>query len=140
MSKFKCEVYVHMVWHTKEDRPILHGELERYVHRTIKDAARKLGLEPLAVNSAWDHTHGLFRWHPPVSLSDGAGEMKSRTTTGWIQRCKELGEWTEFGWQGGGSLYSVRPEDVSEVIEYIKNQKRNHSENRPDGIYSWQDE
>ena len=126
MTHSNTRIYLHIVWSTKKRRNILEGDLEVFVHGRLRDAAEERGLSVLALNSAWDHTHGLFRWNKNLVISNTVGELKSSAASGWLARCKKSGEESRLKWQRGYSSWSVGPGQIGRVVDYIADQKKLH--------------
>lgn len=127
MSKSYIELYVHLVWKTKKARRILSDELELFVHERLRDIGRNLDLVPLAVDSAWDHVHALYRWRPDRTVADSVRRMKSKTAVEWnrpIRNGERDGPLIE--WQTGYGAIGIRRSDVERVQTYIDHQKQRH--------------
>ena len=118
------EIYVHLVWRTKFHRPLLKGDVEQFVHSRLREIADDLGISPVAVNSAWNHVHGLFRWNASRAITDVVGEMKSRTAWEWNRR-RRPGQ-PKLRWQVGYGAISTRRRCVPHITRYIRNQKHHH--------------
>ncbi|WP_168210338.1 IS200/IS605 family transposase [Persicimonas caeni] len=121
------QIFIHLVWSTKNRKNILKGDLEKTAHRAIRDAARELGLVPICVNSAWNHTHSFFSWNPSVSVDDAAEKLKAAAVEAWNDARANLPyETAELEWQDGWSAFSVGPRQVGFVKKYVVHQKDNH--------------
>ena len=123
MGSSNIQVYIHFIWHTDHRRPLLRGRLETFVHRRVTEIAKDNNLTPIAINSAWTHTHLLTRWNATCAIGDVVGEMKSRTSREWEPRPDTP---QELSWQTGYGAYSIRHEDVPTVVRYIGRQKMHH--------------
>ena len=121
-----CEIYIHLIWRTRFNKPILGGDLELFVHRRMREIGEELKLNPLAVGSAWNHIHSYFRWHPSVAVSDAVRLMKSQTATEWN---KEYGS-DQLRWQIGYGAVSTRTSDVATVQQYVDDQKSHHQHDK----------
>ena len=120
-------IFIHLIWHTKNNRPILHGDLELFVHRRVREMATEQGLTPIAVNSAWNHVHVLARWNTTVCFADMLRDWKGRTYTEWRKRMKKMGFESKLHWQDGGTIFSISPAEVDRLKDYIANQKEHHT-------------
>ncbi len=121
------DIYIHLVWRTRYNRPILKGPLEQFVHSRLREIAEDLDATPIAVNSAWNHVHGLFQWNASLSIADVVREMKSRTAVEWNRRDSPNGP--TLRWQAGYGAVATRRRYVTRVTEYIRNQKHHHRTN-----------
>lgn len=99
--------------------PRWENELYKYISGTISKKDQKM----LAVNGAYDHIHILLGMRPTCCLSDLVREIKKSSN----QFLKEKGFVDrKFAWQGGFGAFSYAPEQVPNVIAYIRNQKDRH--------------
>ena len=122
-----CEIYIHLVWRTKHNRRTLGGALERFAHRRLREIGESLRLDTLAIDSAWDHIHAYFRWHPSTAVADAVRTMKSKTSGEWnnpIPNGTRTGD--RLYWQTGYGAVSTRKSDVPMVQRYVDTQKQRH--------------
>jgi putative transposase len=125
-------VYLHLVFSTKERRPLLRdGELRAEMHRFLGGVSRKLGCPALIVGGVEDHVHILARFGRTISQAEWVKEMK-RTSSLWIKErdprvIKERDpRVSEFAWQAGYGVFSVNAAGVASVSEYIRRQEEHH--------------
>ena len=126
MGSSNLQVYIHFVWHTKHRESILRGDLELFVHDRITEIAEDEELDPLAINSAWTHTHLLVRWNATTEIGKAVGRWKGCTSREWN---RDFDSPTTLKWQVGYGAFSIRPEDVPVVMRYIGRQKHHHRYN-----------
>jgi putative transposase len=112
----KHEVYVHLVWATRERAPILRGEIETEIYRAIETKCLDLRCPPRAIGGTSDHVHLLARLHPSVSVARLVAEVKGFSSHA-VSR---------FRWQRGYGVFSVSRDDLPALESYIRNQKRHH--------------
>ncbi len=123
MSQSLANIVVHLVFSTKERRPLLRdeerGELHAYLTGVLKNHDSPL----IEVNSVRDQIHLLFvqsKNHAPARIV----EQVKTASSGWV---KSLDEWySDFAWQGGYGEFSVSPMHVESVREYIRSQAEHH--------------
>ncbi len=121
------QIYIHLVWSTKNRSNILRGRLEIAVHRAIRQSIRDQGMVPICVNSAWDHTHLLVSWNPGVAIDNAVETLKSCSVEAWEKvREKNLQDAPSLRWQRGWSAFSVSPGKVGYAKKYVANQKSLH--------------
>ena len=113
----------HIVFSTKERRPLLTGELGRRTIEYIGGICRELNGQLLAAGSSADHLHLAVAVHPSVAVADLVGRVKSGSS-GWIHG--EFPEGREFSWQDGYAAFSVSPSVVARVKRYIQGQAEHH--------------
>jgi len=129
MTHVYNDIYVHMTWHTFDDHDDLRDELEAFVHEQIAETAEELGLELIAVNSAWDHVHVLVRWTGPHGIPTVLQYFKGRTARRWNEKYPELQK-PKLKWQRGYGVLGVRHDIVGIVANYIDQQKIRHKNKR----------
>ncbi len=128
MSHSYINVYVHLVWKTKFSKALLRGDLEQFVHSNIRQLGKELGLTVLAVNSAWNHVHSLYGWHPRVCIDSAAQMLKGRTSHDWNARLDAgLENGPRLKWQVGYGAVSIRQSEITAVVNYIERQKHHHT-------------
>ncbi len=125
------QLYVHVVWSTKNRSNILRNQLELVVHDAIRDTVRELEMIPICVNSAWNHTHSLISWNPTVSVENGIEKIKNQSVEKWNQTRHDKGLWEpKLEWQRGWAAFSVSPGKVEFAKSYVANQKSLHLDGR----------
>jgi REP element-mobilizing transposase RayT len=120
-------MYIHLVWGTKKRKHILRKPIEKIVHEAIRDMAEELGLVPIIVNSAWNHTHSLTSWSPGCLIEDAVREFKRES----YERVEKMRDETELHipeleWQSGHAAFSVSHKERNSVKKYIADQKDRH--------------
>ncbi|MBA4149786.1 MAG: IS200/IS605 family transposase [Verrucomicrobia bacterium] len=124
MSQSLSNIVVHLVFSTKDRRPLLRDEERGELHAYITGTLKKLDSPLIEINSVRDHIHILFaqsKNHAPAKI---VGEIKS-ASSGWIKG-KHL--WYQgFEWQTGYGEFSVSPMHVDPVREYIRSQPEHHA-------------
>ena len=113
----------HIVFSTKDRRPVLRQErrddLFRYIWGIIKNRRGHL----YRVNGVEDHLHILTSLHPTVSLADFVKEIKTGSAH-WI---KENCVFRSFShWQEGYGAFTCCKREIAGLIEYIKGQEQHH--------------
>jgi REP element-mobilizing transposase RayT len=72
-----------------------------------------------------DHVHVLFSLSRSVSVAKVVEELKSKSSL-WM---KSRGpEFSGFQWQSGYGAFSVSQSNLIQVVRYIQNQVKHHSE------------
>jgi REP element-mobilizing transposase RayT len=123
MRRSKVEIYLHLVWATKERNPWLVSEVLRAAYRCIESEAQQLRCDVLAIGGIPDHVHLLVQAPSSVSAAALAKQIKgtsSRLISGDV--APGLG----FGWQEGYGVFSVSRSHVKRVEAYVLNQEAHH--------------
>ncbi len=124
MPQALSAVYIHLVFSTKDRRPLLRDRPTREaLHAFLGSASKQLDCPPLLVGGVEDHVHLLARFGRTITQADWVKELK-RVSNLWL---KERGsEYADFEWQGGYADFSVSPSNLDRVKEYISSQEEHH--------------
>ncbi len=116
------QVYVHLVFSTKECIPFLvAGALRSDLHGYMTGILRNLGCPSLRVGGVADHVHVLFRLSRVQAIGQVEQEVK-RGSSAWL-RARGV---EAFEWQEGYGAFSVSPQNLDGVIRYVENQEDLH--------------
>lgn len=77
----------------------------------------------LAINGTADHIHLVIGRKPDCSVSDLVREIKKSTNS--FIKAKNFCRFN-FKWQSGFGAFSYNQSNLSNVIEYVMNQKEHH--------------
>lgn len=132
MPQSLSAVYVHLVFSTKDRRPLLiDPDLRAEMHAYLGGTSEKLGCQPLVVGGVADHVHMLARLGRTISLADWVGKLKS-SSSAWVKgRQPAL---SLFAWQAGYGAFSVGAAEIDRIRGYIRKQEEHHR------AWSYQDE
>jgi len=126
MGSTYANILLHIVFSTKNRRPLLKPPLRERVHEYLGGIVRGQKGDPLAVGGVSDHVHLLVRWNTHGSVSDLVRDLKGHSTK-WLHA--EDPAMHTFCWQSGYAVFSVSESRKAKVIAYIREQE-NHHENR----------
>ena len=127
MAQQYWKLFIHAVWCTKHRSSILRGDLETVAHQAIRDTARDIGIIPICVNSAWNHTHVLLSWNPSIAIEEGLQMLKDRAVLQWRNHPGSKAENAhKLEWQPGWAAFSVSPGKVQNAKSYVVHQKLLH--------------
>ena len=113
-------VHVHVVFSTKDRRPLIPEDKHRLLAKYLAGIARNYGMKALAVGGMPDHMHILVSLAPDVSIAKAVNVLKSNSSK-WMKGLSRL-----FAWQEGYAAFSVSASGLREVIEYINRQAEHH--------------
>jgi REP element-mobilizing transposase RayT len=123
MSQSLAHIVVHLVFSTKERRPLLRDDERGQLHAYITGILRNHDSPLIEINSLRDHIHILFaqsKNHAPAKIV----EQVKCSSSAWI---KTQNPWySDFAWQTGYGEFSVSPMQVDAVRQYIRNQPEHH--------------
>ena len=123
MANTYTQIHIQTVFSVQNRRCIISNswknELYKYITGIIKNNKHK----PLAINGMPDHIHILFGLRPAQSISDLLQDIKGNSSK-WINEKKFIKG--KFSWQEGYGAFSYRKSDISQIINYIRNQQEHH--------------
>jgi putative transposase len=118
------EIYLHLNWHVKLDRPTLTFESEDIVYKLIKERFASIkGAYLHALGGTETHVHLAISIEPHLCASDVVSELKGSSAHEFneIKRMKLL------EWQRGYGVVSFGRKNLPWVMNYIANQKEHHA-------------
>ncbi len=123
MSQSLSKLYVHLVFHIKDQSPTIREEdtpdLFAYLGSIIKDNQSI----PIIINGTSDHLHIFFVLSKNVALASIVEEIKKHSSR-WIKT--RDAHYSLFAWQGGYGGFSVSSSLHDKTKKYIENQKEHH--------------
>jgi len=123
MSQSLANIIVHLVFSTKDRRPLLRDEERAELHAYIAGVLKNHDSPLIEINSVRDHVHILFAQSKNHAPSKIVEQIKTASST-WI---KTRHPWySDFAWQSGYGEFSVSPIHVEPVREYIRDQEAHH--------------
>jgi putative transposase len=114
----------HIVFSTKDRRPLITPEHEVRLYDYIGGTIRGLGGISLELNGTEDHVHVLAKLRPDRALSDVLRDLKAGAT-GWMHDVFPLLK--DFSWQRGYGAFTVSQSNIDEVRNYVARQKEHHA-------------
>jgi putative transposase len=123
MSQSFVQIYVHIVFHTKENVKLIREDLEVELFSYLGGILKNIRSIPFQIGGTSDHIHILCTLPKTMSPAELAEEVK-KSSSKWI---KTKGEhYRNFYWQDGYGGFSVSRSGIDAVEEYIQNQKKHH--------------
>jgi len=120
------EIHLHLTWHTKGNARVLTDDIERHLHRYLKERAmRTPGVFVHAIDGVADHLHLAVTVPPTLNISEWVGDLKGASAhfiNGEICNRKML------EWQTGYGVVSFGTKDLPWVVDYVHNQKAHHAQ------------
>ena len=120
------KVILHMVFSTKDRRPLIDADIRPRLHAYIAEILRNI--EPpqsqaYRVGGVEDHVHIAATLPRTVTIAKLFETVKKESSI-WI---KEQGaQYRDFYWQNGDGNFSVGPSQLDQLIRYIDNQEEHH--------------
>jgi REP element-mobilizing transposase RayT len=124
MPQSLVQIYVHLVFSTKDRRPFLRDKAFRErVHAYLAGICNNQDSPSIRVGGVEDHVHILCRLSKTLDVAALVREIK-RDSSKWIKdQNPRLGD---FHWQNGYGAFSISPSHVETLEEYIRNQEEHH--------------
>jgi putative transposase len=119
------EIYLHVVWHTKNNTGILRGHIERttheYLRRRIVDTE---GVFLDATGGTDDHVHLAVHIAPTTDIAGWIGDLKGACSH-YVNN--EVAKQKLLYWQTGYGVVSFGRKNLPFVCDYIRNQREHHA-------------
>jgi REP element-mobilizing transposase RayT len=122
-------LHYHIVFSTKERRPLMLAEWRPRVHSYLGGIIRGMNGVAEIVGGVADHVHLLASLRPVHRVADVLRDMKKDSST-WVKENFDR----SFAWQEGYAAFTVSPSATYSVKKYIANQEAHHAK------YSFVDE
>ena len=123
MSDSYTNLLYHIVFSTKDRRPLITPDYEVRLYDYVGGMIRSFGGISLQLNGTEDHLHLLAKLRPDRALSDVLRDLKANAT-GWMHDV--FPSLSNFCWQRGYGAFTVSHSNVEEVRRYIAGQKEHH--------------
>ena len=115
-------LHYHVVFSTKERRPVIKTEWRPRLHSYLGGTVRQMDGIAEIVGGVDDHVHILLSLRPVHCLADVMRDLK-KDSTNWIKQNLER----RFAWQEGYAAFTVSPSAIDAVRHYIANQEAQHA-------------
>lgn len=123
MAKSYTNLIYHIVFATKERRPLITNDRKPRLYEYIGGTIRGLGGISLAINGVEDHVHVLAKLRPDKALSDVLRDLKANSS-GWMHDV--FPDARDFSWQRGYGAFTVSTSQIAGVAKYIAEQEVHH--------------
>lgn len=125
MPQSLAQIYVHLIFSTKDRRPWLRdASLRDQLYAYMATLTRNNVDSPaVVIGGVEDHVHALVRLSRKVPVMTVVQQCKVETSK-WLKKQPSVPG--EFAWQGGYGAFSVSASNVDEVVRYIRNQADHH--------------
>ena len=131
MPQSLANLYVHLIFSTKDRFPFLKDDVRDELHAYMAKVLANLKCPATLINSVEDHVHILFNLTRTVTLAQAVEDVK-KSSSKWIKT--QGHSLAGFAWQAGYGAFSVSESNVPTVARYIGNQEEHHR------VKSFQDE
>lgn len=114
-------LHYHIVFSTKERRPIIHDDWRPRLHSYLGGIVRGMGGVAETVGGVADHIHLLASLRPVHCVADVMRDLK-KDSTNWVKENLDR----NFSWQEGYAAFTVSPSATEAVRKYVVNQSLHH--------------
>ena len=123
MSQSYTNLLYHLIFSTKEQRPIITLDYKPRLYDYIGGIIRGIGGISLGIGGAEDHVHVCAKLRPERALSNVLCLLKANAS-GWMHDV--FPEERDFNWQRGYAAFTVSQSSVIGVQRYIAGQEEHH--------------
>lgn len=117
------QVYIHFVWSTKRRMQVLDKSFRKELFQHIKQNVKTKKIYVDSINGIEDHVHCMVSLTSTQTMADVVKALKGESSK-WINENKLVDGL--FKWQDGYGAYSVSPQNISKVRNYIFKQEEHH--------------
>ena len=121
---YKSILY-HIVFHTKNGEPYLQDSINEQVYHFIWNKVKELKCYLHRIGGTQNHVHLLIYIPPKYTVSEIIGKIKGASS--YFVNKELLGDDILY-WQNGYGVFTVSNKDFNKIYNYIKNQKKHHSD------------
>jgi putative transposase len=124
MPQSLAQVWLHLVFSTKERRPFLQDDTFREeMFRMLSFHVKESKCVSASVGGHIDHVHLLVGLSRTITIAKLVEDIKTETSK-WAKSVH--GGTSVFAWQSGYGVFSVSHSKRTEVDDYIRDQARHH--------------
>jgi putative transposase len=123
MAQSLAFVLVHVIFSTKDRKPVLDEPIRLELHAYLATVARNAQCECYRVGGVADHVHLAIRLARTKDVSSVVKELKTASSQ-WLKTKSPALH--RFEWQRGYGAFSVGPTDLDALVVYIDGQERHH--------------
>ena len=123
MANTYSQIYIQTVFAVQNRNALIQPTWEENLYKYITGIVQNKGQKMLSINGTSNHIHFFIGMKPTCCLSDLVREIKKSSNI-FIKDNK----FTHFNfqWQEGFGAFSYSHSQLSDVIQYIENQKEHH--------------
>lgn len=122
MSSTHLSLHYHLVFSTKDRRPVIDPVWRSSLHEFMGGCLRQIGGVAESIGGVEDHVHLLVGLRSTHRLCDVLRDVK-RASSIWVRDKAGL---RSFEWQEGYGAFTVSMSRIDGVRRYIQNQEEHH--------------
>jgi len=124
MAQSLAQIYVHLVFSTKDRRPLIADAQAGPLRAYFAGICRNIECPLLSAGIVADHVHLLYSNSKNWSVADAVEKIKSNSSR-WINQNRTTRG--RFQWQRGYAAFSVSASRIRAVERYLETQKEHHA-------------
>ncbi|HEV2695499.1 MAG TPA: IS200/IS605 family transposase [Verrucomicrobiae bacterium] len=121
MGSTFLSLHYHIVFSTKERRPLIKTAWRSQLHEYMGGTVRGLGAIPEIIGGVEDHVHLLVGLRATHNLADFMRELKKASSNWTSENHDKI-----FAWQDGYAAFTVSWTHLEVVRQYIATQEEHH--------------
>jgi putative transposase len=119
------EINLHIVWHTKNNAPVLSDQIEARLQQHIEHhVLQSEGCIFHGIGGTDDHVHLAVSVPPTLLISEWIGRLKGASAH-YINN--EIANRKLLEWQIGYGVVTFGTRDLPWVLSYVRNQRQHHA-------------
>jgi putative transposase len=123
---YYSEINLHITWHTKDNIPVLFGDVERFAHEELRKRIMDTPNVRLhEIDGTDDHVHMAVSVPPTLTPSTWIGQLKGGSSHDVNRRIRPSGKCLQ--WQSGYGVTSFATSQLPYIKAYIRNQRTHHA-------------
>jgi REP element-mobilizing transposase RayT len=123
MANSYISCYLHVVFSTKNRRPLIDSDLQKRLWPYLGGIARENGIKALSIGGISDHVHLLLSLPSTITIAKSVQLIKGGSSK-WIHETFPVKK--DFAWQEGYGAFSINISIIEETIKYIERQEEHH--------------
>ncbi len=124
MGQSLVQNYIHVIFSTKNRMRYIKEERQGEIFKYLGSLCNEKKCQVIKVGGYDDHIYILCLLNKNIALAELVKFIKSYSSK-WIKN--RFPEIEFFTWQEGYSSFSINPNQVNDVVQYIENQKVHHA-------------
>jgi REP element-mobilizing transposase RayT len=123
MANTYTQLIYHIVFSTKNRKPLIHQSLQKDLYSYIGGIIRNANAILIEIGGMPDHIHIVAGMKPTHQISDAVKVIKAKSSK-WINEKTNFQD--KFSWQTGYGAFSVSVSQFQTVRHYVAHQKEHH--------------
>ncbi len=123
MPQSLSKVYTHITFSTKNRQNLIDDNIKIPLFEYLGGICKGLECNPVKIGGYKNHVHVLCLLSKKIAQMKLLEELKKRSSA-WVKT--KGAAYSNFYWQEGYGIFSVNPQEVDLVVDYISNQEQHH--------------